>query len=228
MHRQLYRLKLSLTLWILLAGSLKASTLHFQLLGYPKVSLQGFFKAIDERTSIGRPDSKILYQASLQTSRLKQPWFISKNDKLLMSGSRFKNNFWEWLVRGGFAVAVSNMDEDELAKSVAAFRSPLTRIEWKVLDSTSEASKSFYLIKSLPACKKSYWQGLYINQRLALILVPYDIVGHISRGGAAAPCREITKEDSVRAMINAIVVAFTTDYKNDQIHLPAILKRIRQ
>ncbi len=93
--------------------------------------------------------------------------------------------------------------------------------------------KSFYLLDRhggrIPA--RAHLEGIFIESRLAVIHYANDLTGAISRNeygewdydirGAADRTREIT----FRLGINMVMYALCLNYKEDQVHIPFILKR---
>ena len=95
--------------------------------------------------------------------------------------------------------------------------------------------KSFYLLDRhggrVPT--RSFLEGLFVEDRLAVVLSTNDLAGAIARdefgeweynvdaGGMVA--REMT----FRLGINLVMYALCLDYKEDQVHIPFILQRRR-
>ncbi|MEK7706141.1 MAG: DUF4159 domain-containing protein [Myxococcota bacterium] len=95
--------------------------------------------------------------------------------------------------------------------------------------------KAFYLVdrQGGRVAGKPYLEGIFIDGRLAVIVATQDLGGAMARdafgewqfdvqtGGDAA--REMT----FRIGINLVMYALCLDYKEDQVHIPFILKRRR-
>jgi len=95
--------------------------------------------------------------------------------------------------------------------------------------------KSFYLVDRhggrVPS--EPFLEGLFVEDRLAVILSANDLAGAMSKDefgqwdydvGAGG---EVTREMTFRLGVNLIMYALCLDYKDDQVHLPYILKRRR-
>tara|TARA_B100000959_G_C14774261_1_gene538815 strand:+ start:24 stop:776 length:753 start_codon:yes stop_codon:yes gene_type:complete len=95
--------------------------------------------------------------------------------------------------------------------------------------------KTFYLIDRHGGRlnTQAFLEGIYVQERLAVILSANDLAGAISRdefgaweynvGSGGKTVREIT----FRLGINILMYALCLDYKEDQVHIPFILKRRR-
>jgi len=80
---------------------------------------------------------------------------------------------------------------------------------------------------------RAFLEGLYVGDRLAVVLSTNDLAGAIARdefgeweydvgvGG------DVTREMTFRLGINLVMYALCLDYKEDQVHIPFILKRRR-
>lgn len=93
--------------------------------------------------------------------------------------------------------------------------------------------KSYYLLDYLPVCedrKTHTWKGFYFDNRLAAISIPYNylkmIISFYTESNFSL-CRGISQQLLNRSFINIMMMVLTTDYKNDQTHLPEILKRLK-
>jgi hypothetical protein len=64
--------------------------------------------------------------------------------------------------------------------------------------------------------------------RVAAIETPYSVLSILEDKASKWTCEgNVPYEQHVRIFVNLMMMAFTTDYKRDQIHLPEILKRLR-
>jgi hypothetical protein len=120
-----------------------------------------------------------------------------------------------------------------------AVRRELGRIlpgsEVKRLPTTHVLYKSFYLLDRHGGrvAAKAYLEGLFVGERLAVVISSNDLAGAMARdqfgqweyeieaGGDAA------REASFRLGINLMMYALCLDYKEDQVHIPFILQRRR-
>lgn len=95
--------------------------------------------------------------------------------------------------------------------------------------------KSFYLVAQ-PAgrvLQKPYLSGVVEGGRLAAVVVENDLGGAWARDELGAwsydvvPGGERQREIAFRLGVNLAMYALCTDYKDDQVHLPFIMKRRR-
>ena len=95
--------------------------------------------------------------------------------------------------------------------------------------------KSFYLLKSFPGRWQDgrLWAETGGDKRISGILVganDYAAAWARSQDGAwlfpATPGGETQRENAIRAGVNIVLYALTGNYKADQVHVPAILKRL--
>ena len=110
---------------------------------------------------------------------------------------------------------------------------PRTNFERVPLDHV--VYKTFYLIDRHGGRvnAQAFLEGLFIRDRLAVILSANDLAGAIARdqfgsweyqvGSGGKTAREMT----FRLGINILMYALCLDYKEDQVHIPFILKRRR-
>jgi hypothetical protein len=99
--------------------------------------------------------------------------------------------------------------------------------------------RSFYLLDALPSCGSSIWHQFSFDGRVAAVALPVRLTKSLQDGGGSAcpgePASSMqgggraaqSMEMQHRAFVNLLMVALTTDYKKDQVHLPEILKRLR-
>ncbi|KKO20215.1 MAG: hypothetical protein DCC43_05930 [Candidatus Brocadia sp.] len=93
--------------------------------------------------------------------------------------------------------------------------------------------KSFYLLNQAYGriVEKSYLEGVTLENRAAIIYSQNDLGGAWSKDPLGTweyqvtPGGEVQRSMAFRLGINIIMYALTGDYKQDQVHLPFILKR---
>ncbi len=93
--------------------------------------------------------------------------------------------------------------------------------------------KSFYLLNQAygRTIEKSYLEGITIENRAAIIYSQNDLGGAWAKDPLGSweyqviPGGETQRSMAFRLGINIIMYALTGDYKQDQVHLPFILKR---
>lgn len=95
--------------------------------------------------------------------------------------------------------------------------------------------KSFYLVDH-PAgrtLQRPYLSGVVHNGRLAVVISANDLGGAWSRDELGSweyevvPGGETQREQAFRLGVNTVMYSMCTDYKEDQVHLPFIMKRRR-
>lgn len=95
--------------------------------------------------------------------------------------------------------------------------------------------KSFYLLERhggrVPT--RSFLEGVFVEDRLAVVISLNDLAGAMARdefGEWVYDVRaggEATREMTFRLGLNLVMYALCLDYKEDQVHIPFILKRRR-
>lgn len=131
-----------------------------------------------------------------------------------------------WLLAGGILIA------DHLAD-----RGPLVTITndlviqgiWQDVSLDNELMRSFHLLTSLPSCQGVTFSEFRLENRIAILTVPFSISSLLLADNPDAGCMGSMpdREFFSKLFINILMTALTTDYKKDQIHLPEILKKLR-
>jgi hypothetical protein len=93
--------------------------------------------------------------------------------------------------------------------------------------------KAFYLLDRHGGRvqTRAYLEGLFVEDRLAVILSTNDLAGAVARDEFGewvydvGPGGETTREMTFRLGINVLMYALCLNYKEDQVHIPFILKR---
>ena len=128
-----------------------------------------------------------------------------------------------WLRRGGLLVVEGRISEKQLGK----LSSSMIGGSWQVVAPDHEIMVSFHLLNSLPDCFGEVWKYYSFDKRVAILNIPYNFLDSIQNGKPRCVSLDNYKEQSMRIFVNLLMVALTTDYKKDQVHLPEILKRLR-
>jgi hypothetical protein len=123
---------------------------------------------------------------------------------------------------GGFDAAVRR----ELARVLPA--APLARVPRDHV-----LYKTFYLLdrQGGRVLTKPWLEGQVLDGRLAVLYSQNDLAGAWARGALGDweyPCTpggEAQRETAIRLGVNAAMYALCTDYKDDAVHLPFILRR---
>src|SRR3989454_5296361 len=95
--------------------------------------------------------------------------------------------------------------------------------------------KSFYLLDgpSGRVASSPDLEALELGGRLAVLYSGNDLVGALSRDSLGTwefevtPGGELQREKSIRLGVNVAMYALCLDYKEDQVHIPFIMKRRR-
>ena len=148
--------------------------------------------------------------------------FLNKEGKL-------KEDISKWIKRGGFLIIEKYKNFDLINQTtIHQFYDPYKISKWTSLSTEHELLRSFYLFKSLQSCDKLNWKGLDYDNRLAILLIPFNLIESITNPEIKKnTCLSSTrKEQLLRYFINILLVTLTTDYKKDQVHTQEILKRL--
>lgn len=92
--------------------------------------------------------------------------------------------------------------------------------------------KSFYLLDgpSGRVIRKPYLEGILIDDRFAVVYSQNDLLGAYARddlGMWELEVEQRQREMAFRLGVNIVMYAMCLDYKEDQVHIPFILKRRR-
>ncbi|MFW5878900.1 MAG: DUF4159 domain-containing protein [Myxococcota bacterium] len=92
--------------------------------------------------------------------------------------------------------------------------------------------KSFYLLEgpSGRVIRKPYLEGVFMDDRVALVYSQNDLLGAWARDDLGLWEHEVEQHQRERAFrlgVNVVMYSMCLDYKDDQVHIPFILKRRR-
>lgn len=147
-------------------------------------------------------------------------------------------NLRRYLTFGGFLFADAN-DGSEGAGFDASFRRELARVLPQVplapLPSTHVIFKSFFLLDSAPGrfLNKPNLEACSLTKRAAVVYSQNDVMGALNRDEAGtwefepSPGGARQREYATRLALNLAMYALCLDYKDDAVHLPAIMNRRR-
>lgn len=162
---------------------------------------------------------------------IKHPWlWAHKLAKLKNPKGVFKKSISSWIKKGGFLVLsgleAMNLNVNTLTSDFVI--KPNSKDGWKNIPQDHEMNRSFFLMNTLPSCHNRPWRGFHYDRRLAILVVPDDMLSILSDQSLVQKCKsKLSKFSYEKAFTNILMVALTTSYKNDQIHLPNILNRLR-
>jgi hypothetical protein len=181
-------------------------------------------KVLEGRTTISLSNKAQIFPG-LSDKVFVNPWIWYLSSKLEKNKA---SEIIPWIKRGGFLVVESDPDNfispQEFFKDLAWVGKPA-----KIggIHQDHELMKSFYLLKTLPTCNSKPWYSLSFDKRLAVVVIPFSLLARVKDSGASSKCYENHDLEFLqRTFVNLAMVALTTDYKNDQVHVNEILKRI--
>lgn len=190
----------------------------------PGFSLRSLAGEVESRTSIEMEVTPLIFDQLAERS-LVHPWLWVDGVNAISEKGGFSKKLIRWIDQGGFLVVQGKVGVN-LPKLLPEGKGGTSR--WNAIPPDHELMRSFYLLDSLPSCSGSVWQGYQYDGRLAILVVPYNFLGSVKDNKKKDGCSDqLEYEDRVRVFVNILMVALTTDYKKDQIHLPEILKRLR-
>jgi hypothetical protein len=204
-----------------------SASIYLNLVGYPKAEYTSAFiaKEVAGRTSITISD-KIHFFDSVQEGALQHPWIWAYNPGAVTHEGKIKPELVSWLYRGGLLIIENARSLEELQSLTSGV--PQLNGQWQVVPPDHELMRSFHLLDTLPVCENQFWWGFHYDGRLVLLAAPFSLAQAILTGQKPGTCfGNQFQESATRTFINILMVALTTDYKKDQIHLPEILKRLR-
>ena len=169
----------------------------------------------------------------------KLPMALLSGDLRFRLSAAERGHLKKWIESGGFLV----IDNTGRARPSDAFDQSV-RAELKALFPGRELLKvpaSHVLYRSLykldypsgRAIHHNYVEGLFIDERLAVVYIQNDLSGALDRDRIGAwsndvvPGGEKQRELAMRMAINIIMYAMCLDYKDDQVHRSYLLKARR-
>lgn len=192
-------------------------------------TFQALAREVSSRTSLellGKPE----FFAKFDDHASSNPWIWTDRVALIASkDGHISEQGRLWMKRGGILI----FDGPQPAGSLEKLLEPLLAgavksIGWMAVPPDHEFMRSFYLLNSLPTCRGKSWRIFSFDGRVAAIESPYSNLKILQDKSVRWPCENsVNYEQHVRVFVNLLMMAFTTDYKRDQIHLPEILKRLR-
>ena len=200
-----------------------AASVKLHTIGYGQVSenmLAALARQVGARTSIELSLPQIRHQFNDPKTWQNTPWLWIADSSYL---GKKQEQLDTWLRRGGFLI----IEDADIASDFKRIDLGKNSI-WQAIPPDHELMRSFHLLSALPPCRETVWHGLRYDDRIAAIAIPFSLLRYLFNEGQAPVClKDLGKEEALRIFINIMMVALTTDYKKDQIHLPEILKRLR-
>jgi hypothetical protein len=145
-------------------------------------------------------------------------------------------NLRRYLTFGGFLFADAN-DASDGTGFDASFRREIARTLPKQplepVPLSHVLFKSFFLLDAAPGrvLRKPQIESCSQGRRRCVMYSQNDVLGALSRDESGShefevsPGGEAQREIATRLMVNAVMYAMCLDYKDDAVHLPAIMKR---
>lgn len=199
----------------------------------PKASTTNMFQTlareVSSRTSLDlSPQPEFLN--AFDEKMAQYPWLWTQTpSKIAGKDGRISNAGRLWLKRGGLLIIDGQQSDAMLESFFEPFKQGTVNPSgWMSMPPDHEFMRSFYLLNSLPTCKGRPWKIFSFDGRVVAIAAPYSLLMALQDQPSRWACESnVSYEQQVRIFVNLLMMAFTTDYKRDQIHLPEILKRLR-
>lgn len=139
-----------------------------------------------------------------------------------------------YLKAGGF-IFVDAVDEAFELAAKQALKQASFDFVFKPIPDDHVLYKSFYIIQSHGGrvLRKPALEGIFLDGRLAVVLSPNDHGAAWLRDDfgrypyEVIPGGETQREMALRLGVNVLMYVLCLDYKDDQVHIPFILKRRR-
>ncbi|MCX6119327.1 MAG: DUF4159 domain-containing protein [Proteobacteria bacterium] len=185
---------------------------------------------VQQRTSIDL-SPKIENKSKFIENANTEGWmWVQSLDKIANEKGMIDTEVLRWIKRGGLLIIENSKLDDQM---LSTFTSPFLKgtfgaSTWRSVPQDHELMRSFYLLETLPSCTGKSWKWFPMDGRMAIVHIPYNFSKILQDSPEKPTCEGTgTNEYQIRSFVNLMMVALTTDYKRDQIHLPEILKRLR-
>lgn len=126
----------------------------------------------------------------------------------------------------GVLVLEGLRSQESLPQVVAELARPALGLEWERAPRRGMLYRSFYLLSSFDGCADDKTLLLRVRKKLNA-QVPLVIATGARFLSAGEDCFGGAQEKRRRSFVNLMYTILVTDYKEDQLHLPEILGRIR-
>ncbi len=157
------------------------------------------------------------------------------SEELPPLGEEALDRLRKYVHRGGFILI------DDASAGGAAFDRAVRRellrafpaLPLKPIPSNHTIYRSFYLLDR-PVGRvegPAYLEGITYGDRIAIVYARHDLGGALQRdrlgawSQAVVPGGERQREHAIRLGVNLVLYALCTDYKDDQVHAPFIMRR---
>ncbi len=171
---------------------------------------------LERRTTLKLPE--ILSENACEPGKSNIWWF---------EGSAFANFNIEFLkkhISNGGVFIVEGYDKEK--ESINELNNYSIGLEWENPSKNGMFYRSFYLLQTLDGCIEDKTRVLMHTKKInAKAPVGLLLSSHFLSSGE--DCFKDNQDYRIRSFVNIIFSFMTTDYKEDQVHLPEILNRIR-
>ena len=164
--------------------------------------------------AVWRPGEPVAFDSSILGSKLR---------RYLTTGGTLFIDIQETDSQGPILRSITRLLENALPRQTL-----------KPLDRDHVFFKTFYLVDQLGGRfnHSTYFYGLEIDGRIALLLHPNDLLGALAQDDNDdwlyfAAQGDRGREYALRVGVNIFMYTLCLDYKQDQVHIPFILKRRR-
>ncbi len=168
-------------------------------------------------------------RSQIDDGALQDGWlWVGDSEHVADARGKLRGDVALWVKRGGMLILENIRSEERLARLTEDLSAAKEGGRWQAIPPDHELMRSFYLLDALPSCQDAIWRGFHHDGRLAILALPLRFLEGVADQPIIDPCvQAVGWERASRIFVNLLMVALTTDYKKDQIHLPEILKRLR-
>lgn len=178
-------------------------------------------------------------RSALSKDLFEYPFAMLLGSERFRLSTKERHRLKSWIEGGGFLL-VDNNGRGEPSKGFdTSFRNELRAMmpgqKLKKIPPQHVLYRCFYVL-DFPAGRaihRTFMEGLFINNRLAVLYTQNDLAGALDRDRLGAwtydvvPGGEVQREQAKRIAVNAIQYAMCLDYKDDQVHLDYLLHKRR-
>ncbi len=221
-----------LGLLLLPSISLIAAPIQLTLLseGSWKPTFQELAKGISAKTSVELSESPKIFP-TLQTEIYSEPWIWVKNIRSIQDAAGVLHRDVENWVRSGGLLILENASDLSVLQALTKNFEPNVRfpVEWNYVSMEHELMRSFYLLSSIPVCQDRKIMVFDFDKRMSILAIPFSLLEVVRDEGKLPACLASgdDRKSIMQFMINVLMVALTTDYKKDQLHMKEVLKRLK-
>jgi hypothetical protein len=200
-------------------------------------ALRRLLQELEKRTSVEVQSKTPLIDVSDPIELFKHPMVVLAGDRGFPAWEdKVVEHMRQYLQAGGFLL-VDSSEGTQSGEFITSVKRELGRIfgpdAIKRVGKDHVLYKSFFLIKEAVGrvMVSPFMDGVLDNDRLAVVISYNDLLGALARDNfgvweyEVSPGGERQREMSFRLGINLAMYALCLNYKEDQVHIPFILKR---